>query len=193
VKSAGGRFWSVLIGKGADVQLHLRRIRQADLPALLAWIRTEEELVQWSGPWNFEFPLDERQLTKFFLTETLDDRIRRIQYVAVDEGSGAPVGQIGFSRIWLRTAAAHVGPVIVAPGRRGRGIGLSMVREILRIGFDELCLHRIELVVFDFNKPAIACYEKAGFRTEGVLRDIVRMGDTYWHWQAMSILATEYR
>src|SRR6185295_8053087 len=103
------------------------------------------------------------------------------------------VGQIGFSRIWLKTAAAHVGPVIVAPGLRGRGIGLSMMREILRLGFDELRLHRIELVVFDFNKPAIACYEKAGFRAEGLLRDIVRMGDTYWHWQAMSILAPEYR
>lgn len=113
--------------------------------------------------------------------------------MAVDEDSDEPVGQIGFSRIWLRTATAHVGPVIVAPGRRGRGIGLSMVQKILRIGFDELCLHRIELVVFDFNRPAIACYEKAGFRTEGVLREVVRMGDTYWNWQAMSILAFEYR
>jgi RimJ/RimL family protein N-acetyltransferase len=175
------------------VRLHLRRIQPPDLPALMSWLRTREEMVQWSGPWNFEFPLDERQLAKFFLTQTLDDEIHRAEYVAVDEGSGETVGQIGFSRIWLRTAAAHVGPVIVAPGLRGRGIGLSMVREILRVGFDELALHRIELVVFDFNRPAIACCEKAGFHTEGLLRDIVRMGDTYWHWRAMSILASEYR
>ena len=149
-------------------------------------------MVQWSGHWNFEFPLYERQLAKFFLAETLDDRIHRRQFMAVDE-VGDPVGQIGFSRIWLRTAAGHVGPVIVAPGLRGRGIGLTMMQEILRMGFDELGLHRIELVVFDFNKPAIACYEKAGFRTEGLLRDIVRMGDSYWHWQPMSILESEYR
>jgi RimJ/RimL family protein N-acetyltransferase len=111
--------------------------------------------------------------------------------MAIDEDSNEPVGQIGFSRIWLKTASAHVGPVIVAPQMRGRGIGLKMMQEILHIGFDELYLHRIELVVFDFNKPAIACYEKAGFRTEGLLREVVRMGDTYWNWQAMSILASE--
>ena len=171
----------------------LRRIQQSDFSALMSWIHTKEEMVQWSGPWNFEFPLDERQLSKFFLTETLDDKINRAQFMAIDEDAGEVVGQIGFSRIWLKTAAAHVGPVIVAPGLRGRGVGLALMRELLRLGFDELCLHRIELVVFDFNKPAITCYEKAGFRTEGLLRDIVRMGETYWHWQAMSILASEYR
>ena len=173
------------------MKLHLRRIQPSDFPTLMSWIHSEEEMVQWSGPWNFEFPLDERQLTKYFLTETLDDKIHRMQYMAALEDSGEPVGQIGFSRIWLRTAAGHVGPVIVAPSLRGRGVGLAMMREILRIGFDELRLHRIELVVFDFNKPAIVCYEKAGFRTEGLLREIVRMGDTYWNWRSMSILASE--
>jgi RimJ/RimL family protein N-acetyltransferase len=174
------------------MKLCLRRIQRSDFAKLMSWIRTNEELVQWSGPWNFVFPLDEGPLSKFFLTEKLDDTIHRSQFIALDEDTGEPVGQIGFSRIWLRTASAHVGPVIVAPALRGRGVGLTTMQEILRIGFDQLRLHRIELVVFDFNKPAIACYEKAGFRAEGLLREIVRMGDVYWNWQAMSILASEY-
>jgi RimJ/RimL family protein N-acetyltransferase len=174
------------------MKLHLRRIQQADLAALLPWVRTREEMVQWSGPWNFDFPLDEQQLSRFFLKEALDDSIHRMQFIALDEDTKEPVGQIGFSRIWSRTAAGHVGPVIVAPARRGTGIGLGMMREVLRIGFQELHLHRIELVVFDFNKPAISCYEKAGFRTEGLMREIVRMGDAYWNWQVMSILRHEY-
>ena len=40
--------------------------------------------------------------------------------------------------------------------------------------------------------PAIACYEAAGFRTEGLLRDIVKVGGKYWHWRAMSILDHEF-
>ena len=48
-----------------------------------------------------------------------------------------------------------------------------MVQQILIIGFEQLRLHRIELVVFDFNQAAIRCYERVGFRTEGRLRDIV--------------------
>ena len=37
------------------------------------------------------------------------------------------------------------------------------------------------------------CYENAGCRTEGVLRDIVKVGGEYWHWRAMSILDHEWK
>ncbi len=75
---------------------------------------------------------------------------------------------------------------------RRRGIGLQMVRQILKVGFDNQRLHRIELVVFTFNEAAVSCYEKAGFQTEGVMRQIVRVGGEYWHWKMMSILEEEY-
>lgn len=67
------------------MKLHLRRIQPSDFPKLMSWIHTEGEMVPWSGPWNFEFPLDDRQLAKYFLTETLDDKIHRMQFMAVDE------------------------------------------------------------------------------------------------------------
>jgi RimJ/RimL family protein N-acetyltransferase len=172
--------------------IQLEPIRSEHFPSILSWVGTYEEMVQWSGPWNFDFPLDEAQLARFFLTEALDGGLKRMQFVALDRDSSRPVGQIGFSRIWPKTRAGHVGPVIVEPALRGRGVGSQMMREILRLGFEQLHLHRIELVVFDFNAPAIACYEAAGFRTEGLLRDIVRVGSDYWHWRAMSVLEHEY-
>ena len=174
------------------MKINLRHIKQADMQSLMSWARTREEIIQWSGPWNFTLPLDETQLAHFFMRDVLDDDLRRMQFLAVDADSGTPVGQIGFSRIWLRTSSAHLGPVIVAPAWRDRGIASQMVSYILDIGFRQMGLHRIELVVFDFNTAAIACYEKAGFRTEGLLRDIVRVGDAYWHWKAMSILDHEF-
>jgi RimJ/RimL family protein N-acetyltransferase len=173
------------------MNVRLRRIREGDLRSILSWVATYEEMVQWSGPWNFTFPLDEGQLARFFLIEDPGEGLRRMQFVAEEEGSQAVVGQIGFSRIWPRTDAAHLGPVLVAPALRGRGVGSRMVRQLLAVGFDELRLHRIELVVFDFNIAAISCYEKAGFRTEGLLRDIVRVGGVYWNWRAMSVLEGE--
>ncbi len=177
------------------MRIQLRPIQPEDLRPILSWVGSYEEMVQWSGPWNFDFPLDEPQLARFFLTEALDGGLKRMQFVAVDPDSARPVGQIGFSRIWPKTHAAHVGPVIVDPSLRGQGVGSQMVGKILRLGFEQLRLHRIELVVFDFNKAAIACYEAAGFRTEGLLRNIVRVGGDggeYWHWQAMSILDHEF-
>jgi RimJ/RimL family protein N-acetyltransferase len=175
------------------MRIQLKPIQPDDIRPMLSWVGSYEEMVQWSGPWNFDFPLDEAQLARFFLTEALDNGLKRMQFVAVEPTSQRPVGQIGFSRIWPKTNAAHLGPVIVDPGLRGQGVGLQMVREILQLGFEQLRLHRIELVVFDFNSAAIACYEKAGFRTEGLLRDIVKVGGGYWHWRAMSILDHEWR
>jgi RimJ/RimL family protein N-acetyltransferase len=172
--------------------ISLQPLRREHLIAIRSWVHSYEQMVQWSGPWNFDFPLDEHQLAAYFLTESLDNGLRRQQFVVVEPGSMRPVGQIGFSRIWTKTNAAHVGPVIVDPALRGRGIGQQATRELLKIGFEDLKLHRIELVVFDFNKPAIACYEKAGFRVEGVLREIVRVGGEYWNWTAMSILEPEF-
>jgi RimJ/RimL family protein N-acetyltransferase len=68
-----------------------------------------------------------------------------------------------------------------------------MVRRALEVGFGELGLHRIDLVVFDFNTAAIACYEKAGFVVEGRLREARRLGDEYWTLVQMSILEEEWR
>jgi RimJ/RimL family protein N-acetyltransferase len=60
-------------------------------------------------------------------------------------------------------------------------------------GFDELALHRIDLVVFDFNLAAIACHERAGFAEESRLREARRFGEEYWTLVQMSILEGEWR
>lgn len=174
------------------MDIELEPIQQADFKRLLEWVGKYDQMVQWSGPWTFDFPLDEDQLAQFFLADANQEGLRRLQFKAVNVESGAMVGQIGFSRIWDKTDAAHLGPVIVAPTARRAGIGFQMVRQLLKIGFGQHHFHRIELVVFSFNEAAISCYEKAGFQTEGVMRDIVRVGDEYWHWTVMSILEDDW-
>ena len=79
------------------------------------------------------------------------------------------------------------------PSLRGQGIGTQMVIKLLTLGFEQLGLHRIDLVVFDFNKAAINCYKRAGFTIEGRLRDARRFGDQYWSLYQMSILAPEWK
>jgi RimJ/RimL family protein N-acetyltransferase len=83
--------------------------------------------------------------------------------------------------------------VLVAPGHRGNGIGTKMVEKAVRFGFEELGLHRLELRVFDFNRAAIQCYEKVGFRQEGVLREARRVGNVWWSLVCMSLLEHEWR
>ena len=68
-----------------------------------------------------------------------------------------------------------------------------MIGHVLKFGFEELGLNRIALGVFDFNKPAIKCYKKMGFKLEGTLREASKVGDSFWNCHMMSILRKEWR
>src|SRR6266436_4546262 len=59
---------------------------------------------------------------------------------------------------WVRTCAA------------GRGIATKATRLAARFGFEQLGLHRIEIVAAVANVPSQRVAEKAGARREGVLR-----------------------
>ncbi len=65
----------------------------------------------------------------------------------------------------------ETGLVIGDGNIRGLCIGKQMIGATLNIAFDQLKLHRVSLGVFDFNESATACYEKAGFVKDGLLRD----------------------
>ena len=60
---------------------------------------------------------------------------------------------------WVRTSAA------------GRGIATKAKRLTARFGFEQLGLHRIEIVAAVANVPSQRVAEKAGARREGVLRN----------------------
>jgi len=67
-------------------------------------------------------------------------------------------------------------------------LGSLIINELIRIGFSELKLHRLDLGVYDFNKQAIKCYEKCGFKIEGLLIDNMRYGKTFWSSYNMSLI-----
>lgn len=55
----------------------------------------------------------------------------------------------------------------------GRGYGTEAMKLILRFAFAELGLHRVSLNVFDYNPRGVRSYEKAGFRHEGRVREMI--------------------
>lgn len=67
-----------------------------------------------------------------------------------------------------------------------------MMHDVIEIAFGRLQLNRVELSVFDFNLPAIACYERVGFRREGA-RQVYGSPGGYWSEILMSMRAPEWR
>ncbi|MEI9955180.1 MAG: GNAT family protein [Ferruginibacter sp.] len=68
-----------------------------------------------------------------------------------------------------------------------------MVSAVLKIGFQTLQLHRIDLGAYDFNKAAISCYKKAGLTVEGISRDCLLFKNQWWSLVEMSILEEEWK
>lgn len=174
------------------VTIELKPFERGDFPRLIDWIKTPEFLLQWAGP-IFHFPLDQSQLDSYFKDSLEDPPFRKI-YKVSKSADGSVIGHIELNGIDLLNKSATVCRVLIGDRLlRNKGIGLQMLRKILEIGFDRLGLHRLDLVVFDFNQAAIRCYEKAGFKQEGHIREARKIGNDYWSLYQMSILEHEWR
>ena len=55
----------------------------------------------------------------------------------------------------------------------GKGYGTEAMKLVLRFAFVELGLHRVSLDVFEYNPRGVKSYEKAGFRHEGRVREMI--------------------
>lgn len=82
------------------------------------------------------------------------------------------IGQCGFIKINWKNRKGEIA-IMLERESQGKGFGTDAVDVLCRFGFDELNLHKIKATVFAFNTGAVRCYEKCGFRQEGVLHDEV--------------------
>ncbi|QGQ46508.1 GNAT family N-acetyltransferase [Metabacillus sediminilitoris] len=171
--------------------IKLSYFTRSDFKQLINWIDSPEFLLQWGGP-AFEYPLTESQLTTYLANANHDEADKYV-YKVLHKETGKVIGHISLGNVDRKHKSARVGKVLVGnKDVRGQGIGQQMLKEVLKIAFGELNLHRVSLGVFDFNVSAINCYEKVGFKKEGVLRDSRRIGNTYWSSLEMSMLENEW-
>ncbi len=76
---------------------------------------------------------------------------------------------------------------------RSKGYGTEAVQLIVEYGFRILNLNNIMLKVFEFNKPAIRCYEKAGFAVFGRRKASYLLNGIFYDELFMEILAGDLK
>lgn len=105
---------------------------------------------------------------------------------------GRAIGSVHLAGIdpWARRA--ELGIFIGEPEYRARGFGTEITVLLTRFAFRELNLHKVWLTVDADNVAAVRCYEKAGYRHDGVLRDEVFKNGRYVDRLVMSVLRHEY-
>jgi RimJ/RimL family protein N-acetyltransferase len=140
------------------------------LDARPAYPQSEELIRQW---------LDERQQAKdgfiFAVRPTLAPPAEQPAPLASD----TLLGYVELEGILWNQGVSWVSLAIGREYQR-QGYGYAALQLALAFAFQELNLHRLQLTVFSYNQPAIALYEKLGFKREGVYREFVqRQGDRH--------------
>ena len=173
--------------------IKLEYFEEKDFAQLINWISNEELMMNWSGA-MFSFPLTNNSLT-WYLSDVNDiEKSSAFVYKAIDTDTNEVVGHISLGNLSTKNKSARISRVLVGDtANKGKGYCKQMVQAVLKIGFGDLKLHRIELGVYDFNTAAISCYKKAGLSIEGTSRDCVLFKEKYWSLIEMSILEAEWR
>ena len=129
----------------------LRPATLADLEEVASWVSTSHECELWAGP-RIEFPIHVAALA-----ESIDFRSHG-GFVFSEPATLLAFGQI-VSKSGKR---AHLARLIVAPPRRGGGLGIRLVEALLERARADAHV-RASLNVNPTNAVAIHVYEKLGF------------------------------
>lgn len=114
------------------------------------------------------------------------------EFAIIYNKTGEYIGNVSYGSIDWKNRNCEIAIMIGEEKYRNKGIGTKALLLLMDFIFNELNLHRIELKVYDFNKRAIRCYEKCGFKKEGILRDTVYKHGKYINEIIMGILNDEY-
>ena len=172
--------------------IRLEPFTQNDFAQLIEWIDTEDLLMNWSGA-LFSFPLTEKSLAWYVRDTNINMESDAFIYKAVDESTNKTVGHISLGGLSWKNRSARISRVFVDKNSGLKGVCQAMTKALLKIGFEELKLHRIGLGVYSENIAAIKCYEKAGLLQEGIQRDILWHKGKYLSMVEMAILEEDWR
>lgn len=172
--------------------IRLEYFEQSDFDQLIKWISSEELLINWAGS-LFSFPLTQASM-EWYLGDTNDlAKSDALVYKVVEVETGETVGHISLGGISRKNRSARISRVLIGNEEsKGKGYCKQMIKAVLKIGFEELNLHRISLGVYDFNTSALKCYQSSGFVIEGTMRDVLLHKGKWWSLIEMGILENEW-
>jgi RimJ/RimL family protein N-acetyltransferase len=162
----------------------LKKFDTSDYGRLINWIDSKELMIQFGGP-LFSFPITNNQLDEYVTNE------KRLIYKVIDSNTFKVIGHAELNDIDYTNKNARICRILVGDkSSRNKGFGKQIIYAIIKIAFNELKLHRLDLGVYDFNKQAIKCYENCGFEIEGLFKENMKIGNDYWSTYNMSKINT---
>lgn len=169
-------------------RLILRKLAVSDYTDMYEYSKMPEtcRYLLWS-------PHDTPRFTKKYLSY-LQGQYRNglfYDFAVVEKESGKMIGTCGFTSFDLANNSAEVGYVL-SPRFWGKGYAAEALRCVMRFGFRELELHRMEAKIIDGNIASMRVVEKCGMRREAVHRKAMLIKGVYCTIVEYAVLEDEF-
>jgi [ribosomal protein S5]-alanine N-acetyltransferase len=150
-----------------SARLRLRATELDDAEALAA-IFASAEALQHGG----RVPLANVRQVREKLARDREEARRgeAVLWSVTERGQELALGYVGLHHWVQANRCAEVGYAL-APAYWGRGYMRELLPLLVRFGFEQLALHRLEAQLNPENQASVRLVERAGFTREGVLRD----------------------
>lgn len=166
-------------------KVYLSPISMEDIPIFMQWIN-DMEVTQFVA-------LSHRVYTEVSEREAVERLAKGGNtFTIIDKETDKPIGNCDFLSENMLNRTAEIAITIFEKDYWSKGYGSDALRTLLDFGFKVRNYHNICLRVLSFNSRAIACYEKVGFKRQGVQREVIIRGNEKHDLIYMDILANEY-
>lgn len=162
-------------------RLQLRQLGPDDARAVSEYGRRSSESQR---PWEPVRPPDwwDRAVVagrlRFELQQAAEDRSLAL-YIFVREDPHRVIGRITLNNIVRGAVHGCTVGYGLAPNAVGYGYMTEALNEAVRIAFEDLWLHRVELNAIPRNARSIALAERCGFEREGVARQMLHIAGVW--------------
>ena len=167
-------------------RLRLRQFRGEDTDAMHECFANPEVMCFWNTPTHTRRIETERAVSRFINCTPSYYRF----WAVADARTDRCLGMVNYHDGHIRSKRVAIG-YIINPARQRQSIATEAVSAMLDYCFGELGLHRVQAFIQPDNGASRALAEKLGFRCEGLLRDNLRVGDTWRDEMLYALLRTD--
>jgi RimJ/RimL family protein N-acetyltransferase len=167
-------------------RIYLRPLEPAqDNHAYSTWLN-DEEIRRWFSIYPTSDTRGKERL------DNLYKDFKHIIFGVVLKSDNSLIGLVGLKEINYINQSAEFYVIIGDRSAWGKGFGTEATRLMIRYGFLELNLNRIQTQDMEENIGGWRADEKAGFKYEGTLREVIPRFGKYHDVRVYSILKREF-
>jgi RimJ/RimL family protein N-acetyltransferase len=166
-------------------KVYLSPVSTDDFELFMQWVN-DMEITQYVS-------MSQRIFSELLEKEAIEKMAKgENSFTIVDLATDKVIGNCSYLHVDNLHRRAEVGIMVGDKEYWSRGYGSDAMRLLLEFGFCVRNYNKISLGVLDFNERAINCYEKVGFKRQGVLREHIIRGNKRFDIIQMDILASEF-